>query len=103
MTISYLERKTCLPVTVQDFRWIVSGAVELKDVKLYVPPDQVDTWKNRVIVHVGFIFVKFDTMNLLYDVVPFHLFKTSFIDLYICFTNVSIIIFFSICYQEVTW
>ena len=102
MTISYLERKTCLPVTVQDFRWIVSGAVELKDVRLYVPPDQVDTWKNRVIVHVGFIFVKFDTMNLLYDVIPFNHFKTSFIDLYYVF-NTSIINFFSICYQEVIW
>jgi hypothetical protein len=74
MTISYLERKTCLPVTVQDFRWIVSGAVELKDVRLYIPPDQVGTWKNRVIVHVGFIFVKFDTMSLLYDVILLLLF-----------------------------
>ena len=63
--VRYLSKKISVPVLIDDFTFILDGAVEIKGCSLLVPENERDLWKNQVLLYIGIIVIKFNTLKLL--------------------------------------
>lgn len=63
--VRYLSKKISVPVLIDDVRFILGGAIEIRGCSLLVPESERDLWTNQVLLHIGIIVIKFNTLKLL--------------------------------------